>query len=231
MFQLAIRTAGAVVASCAVGGCGLISSDLTVVDLSIPDKTFTIDAAQWELQPEPSLREVRCDEQPTVCADVIASQCGSELCEGTCDGMYCSASLRIALSTEVDLLAEHPELANLDPVVAVTVHVASYEISDNSLSVASPPLMVYVAPATVMSPSDPQARLIGTIPSIAAGTRQPSTELDLDGEARAYLAEVLTDASTPFNLLVGANLELTAGDALPSGRLQVAVRIAATASL
>src|SRR5262245_34510762 len=33
----------------ALGGCGLISSDVTNFDLTLPDKKFTIDMGGWEL--------------------------------------------------------------------------------------------------------------------------------------------------------------------------------------
>lgn len=214
-----------------LGGCGLIDSDITDFNLSINDKTFTVDTAQWELADQSTFPEVDCS-QMDVCSAAVMQSCMSDNCFGSCDGQNCQALILVSLFVEIDLLDEHPELEEIDNIVSVSIDKVEYEISENTLTMDTPEMDLYVAPATVMSPGDPQARKIGTIAPVNAMT--PTTEpleVNLTPEGRDNLREFMSMYRTPFNIIVGAEVEIMAGDPIPMGRLEANVRVTATAGL
>ena len=54
----------------AVGaGCGLISSDVTNFDLTLPDKNFTVDTSGWQIDQMQAMTflQTSCASQPTLC--------------------------------------------------------------------------------------------------------------------------------------------------------------------
>jgi hypothetical protein len=214
-----------------LGGCGLIDSDITDFNLSINDKTFTVDTAQWELADQSTFPEVDCSVMD-VCSAAVMQSCMSDNCFGSCDGQNCQALILVSLWVEIDLLDEHPELEEIDNIVSVTINRVEYEISENTLTIDTPVMTLYVAPATVMSPGDPQAQEIGTIAPVTAGmpTTEP-LEVNLTPEGRDNLREFMSQYRTPFNIIVGSEVEIMAGDPIPMGRLEANVRVTATAGL
>ena len=212
-------------------GCGLIDSDITDFNLSIDDKTFTVDTAQWELADQSTFPALDCS-QMDVCSAAVMQTCMSNNCFGSCDGQNCQVLILVSLFVGIDLLDEHPELEEIDNIVSVTVNKVEYEVTENTLTMATPEMDIYVAPATVMSPGDPQALAIGTIAPIAAMT--PTTgplEVNLTPEGRDHLRDFMKQYRTPFNIIVGAQVNIMAGDPIPQGLLDIDVRVTATAGL
>ena len=72
----------------------------------------------------------------------------------------------VALWQMVDVKTENEELMTIDdqPLIDVTIDAIEYEVTENTLTVDTPEFTVYAAPQTIMSPGDPEARPIGTIP-------------------------------------------------------------------
>lgn len=213
-------------------GCGLISSDVGDFDLTLPEKRFTVDSAQWDLTGDATFPTIPCAGMETVCSAAVMEACGDETCFGTCDGTNCRATIVVGLWTGVNLLDEKPELQTIDeqPLIDVTIDDITYTIEDNTLNVATPELTIYVAPITVMSPGSPSAREVGTIASIPAGA-EVSGKVNLSPEGRADLREFMNDFRTPFNIIVGTEIDIQAGDAVPNGRLDAVVNVSAHAGL
>jgi hypothetical protein len=80
-----------------------------------------------------------------------------------------------------------------------------------------------------MSPGDPEAEAVGEIPTVAPGTLLPFTAVDITSAGRSSLISYMTSFSTPFNIIVGADLHITQGDTVPSGRLTAQIKVAAHA--
>ncbi|HLU68195.1 MAG TPA: hypothetical protein VKZ63_18050 [Kofleriaceae bacterium] len=216
-------------------GCGLISSDVADFDLSLPEREVRVDTADWELADMSQLPAVDCTgELEGVCATSVGEYCGAEdVCAGACGGDdTCEVWIAVSLWHTFDLAAERPELEQIEgqPLVEVSIDRVSYEITENTLNVPSPPLVVYVAPEGVMSPADAQAQAIGTIPPIEPGVRVAEAEVELTEDGKAHLAERMKQYSTPFNLIVASDVVLRAGDPLPSGVLVATVKATAKAS-
>jgi hypothetical protein len=228
---------GAVSAVLAFGsGCGLISSDVTNFTLELPDKEFTIDATSWQVDrvEAQTYLGTSCASAPTVCMTAARSACTT--CSGTCNDMTstCDLSMRVSLYQPVDLVNEQPELKSIDdqPVIKVTIDSVTYEVLTNTLNIATPELLIYVAPASVMDPSDPLARQVGTIAPIDAGmvTVNPlNMSFTLTGKAE--LVTMMNHFKTPFNVIVGTTLTVMDGDPIPSGRLDAVIHIRAHAGI
>src|SRR5579859_1933064 len=97
-------------------GCGLISSDVTNFDLTLPAKTFTIDASGWQVDTTKAsslfgsdgrLMPLPCNSMPTVCSSAVAQACPTG-CTGSCDmtANSCQMSLDVSLSQSVNLMME-----------------------------------------------------------------------------------------------------------------------------
>lgn len=219
------------------GGCGLISSDVTNFDLTLPDKKFTIDASGWNVKQSDAdkVLALSCSSD-TMCNSAVQTACPMG-CSGMCDAAKtCDLSLDVSLSQKVDLVTEKPELKSIndEPVIKVTIDSVTYEVTSNSLNVATPTINVYVAPMTVLKPdpSNAQVKLIGTIPPIPPGwTTSGPQMLMFTPTGKADLVNIMSTFKTPFNVLVGSSLLVTSGQPVPMGKLESVVHIKGHAGL
>lgn len=226
------------VLSLGLAGCGLISSDVTNFDLTLPDKKFTVDASSWQVDGAQAnaYLEMDCAGRPNVCGTAVQLACTMG-CSGSCNAAQtCDLSLDISRSQPVDLLAEKPELKAIDdePVIEVTIDSVSYQVTSNDLSVDTPEMTIYVAPISTVAVDrfDSQIKAIGTIPSIPAGWVSDHVEqLRFTPTGKAELVKIMSSFKTPFNVLVGSSIVITRGQAMPTGKLEAVVRIAGHAGL
>ena len=134
----------------APAGCGLISSDVTDFDLTLPDKTFTVDTASWQLNGVDTFTSTDCSSQMGVCAAAAQQACKQGQCFGSCDAdtQTCDLQVLVSLWQMVDLLSEKPELQTINdqPLVGVTIDSVDYEVTENTLNVDTPEMKMYVAP-------------------------------------------------------------------------------------
>jgi hypothetical protein len=227
----------AAVVSLAAAGCGLIDSDVTNFDLTLPDKNFTIDATGWQVDQNQAMQFLMtsCASQPTVCASAAAQACQMG-CSGSCNASTktCDLSLDVSLYRPIDLLSEKPELKSIndEPVIKVTIDSVTYEVTQNSLNVATPEMTIYVAPMSVMDPKDPQAKAIGTISAVPAGQTTTKPEnIAFTASGKAELVNIMSTFKTPFNVLVGSTLVVRSGTPVPTGKLDAVVHIKGHAGL
>lgn len=229
---------GAVVAAAlGLGGCGLISSDVANFDLKLRDKQFSIDATGWQVDQTQAdlLLGTSCTGQTDICEVAAMAACADD-CRGTCNmtTQRCELALDVSLYRSIDLQMEQPELQSIDdePLIKVTIDAMTYAVTSNTLNVATPPITIYVAPMSVMDPTDPQAKEIGTIASVPAGTTvMPPEALEFTMTGRAELVSVMNNFRSPFNLLVGSTLVIQQGQPVPSGKLDASIEITAHAGL
>jgi hypothetical protein len=232
-----VNAAAALFCVAAATGCGLISSDVTNFDLTLPDKNFTIDAAAWQVSGSDAqaLLATSCASQPMACAAAATSACASG-CSATCDSssQKCDLSLDVSLFQMVNLEMEKPELQtiNSEPVIKVTIDSVTYDVTSNTLNVDTPPITIYVAPATVTSATDPMAMAVGTIAAVPAGMTisTPQTLTYVDG-GKQTLINIMSTFKVPFNIIAGSTLVVKDGQPVPTGKLDSTVHIAAHAGL
>lgn len=218
-----------------MGGCGLIDSDVTHFDLALPDKQFTIDAANWGLSNPEQLMSAQCTTSPDPCPALAQQACREGQCVGACnaDTRTCDLTLFVSLYQGIDLVNEKPELQSIndEPIIDVTIDAINYEVTANTLNVATPEMGVWAAPSTVMVPGDPGSKRVGTVPSVPAGATLPRTAMVFDPDGKANLASFMGSFKTPFNVVVGSAITLHQGDPVPQGAATVKVSISAHAGL
>ncbi|MBA3457020.1 MAG: hypothetical protein H0T42_28285 [Deltaproteobacteria bacterium] len=229
---------GAVVFVLMGTGCGLIDSDVTSFDLTLPDKKFTIDASGWQVDQAAAMTFLNrsCPSMPPTCAEAAMLACGPDECTGSCNAstQRCELALEVSLYQAIDLLMEKPELKSIDdqPVIKVTLESVTYEVTSNTLNVATPVMTIYVAPISVMEPTDPLAKAIGTIPAVAANTTiSTPAPITFTTTGKADLINAMNTFKTPFNIIVGSTLVVQQGQPVPAGKLDAVVHIKGQAGL
>jgi hypothetical protein len=218
-----------------LGGCGLISSDVTDFTLKTQTHMFTVDASSYMVNQTAANAYLMqsCASAPTECAQWVQSACTTN-CSGSCDmtTQKCDLGLDVGVYQKVDLNADNPELATVskEPIVKVTIDSITYTVTENSLNVATPEMTVYVAPMSVMSPSDAMAQTVGTIPEVPAMTTVGSANMMFTPDGKQNLVTIMGSYMTPFNVIVGSTIVLKSGDPVPTGKLTAEVDITAHAS-
>lgn len=215
-----------------LAGCGLIDSQVAELDLDLPREVI-LDTADWKLTDEGQIPSVACAESPNICSNRVDMWCGADdICGAACGGQTCEVNILVALWHTIDLAEDTPELQEIEGqrLVGVTVDRVSFTVSENTLNVTSPPLTVSVAPQGVISTGGRDADEVGTIPAIKRGMTVTDADLELTTNGQVNLAKWMRDYQTPFNLIVGATVQLRAGDDVPSGRLVMSVKVSAHAS-
>ena len=225
---------GALVGVIELSGCGLVSDDTANVDLAALQKPFTIDAAAWNLNPTSAVvlmgRTCAPGAVPDPCtAQVIASSvCKLSLCTSACnpDTSQCQLTLRTELWRTINLATDLPNLTPGSPdddVLEVMLDDVTYEVPQNSFNVSTAELTVYLAPTSVTSPGGDGAMPIGSIRSIEPGSDSPRRSLDLHPNGKELVRRRLSEYQIPFNLILGSELLLDAGAALPAGRIDAII--------
>jgi hypothetical protein len=221
-------------AAVALSGCGLINSDVTNFDLTLPDKKFTVDASRWDVdQTSADLLLSQTCSSDAACQSAAMAACPGD-CSGTCGASNtCELGLDVGVYQMVDLVTEKPELKEINDraVIDVSIDAVQYEVSANTLTVETPELGIYVAPMSIMDPSDPMAKKIGTIPAIPAMATVALRDMTFTAEGKAALVDIMSSYKNPFNIIVGSQIVVRQGDQVPSGKLDAVVKIKAHAGL
>lgn len=218
-----------------LGGCGLISSDVTDFQLKTQTHMFTVDASSYMVNQTAANTYLgqSCASAPTECAQWVQSACTTN-CSGSCDmtSQKCDLGLEVGVYQKVDLNADNPELAQVakQPVVTVTIDAITYTVTENTLNVATPAMTVYVAPMSVMMPSDPMVQAVGTIPEVSAMMTTGATNMMFTADGKHNLVTMMGSYMTPFNVIVGSTIVIKSGDPFPTGKLTAEVDITAHAS-
>lgn len=220
----------------AVGGCGLISSDVTDFDLSLPNKTYTVDSASFDVNGDPdAVLSMSCTPASGACELAGEMACPEGQCRGECSAStsLCELIIPVHPFTTVNLADEKPELATIDDQAFVTVTIDSitYAVSENTMNRQTPPLILYVAPQSVTSPSDSAAVAVGTIPMVDAGMMLQTTPMQITMGGHTALVDAMKDFRTPFNVIVGTDITLRSGEPLPTGKMTTTLAITAHAGL
>jgi len=217
--------------------CGLVDSNVADFNLDLPEKQFTVDASSWNVNASAAsaFLATSCTQMPTLCGQAAASVCKAASCTGMCDATSktCVLSLGVSNYNTIDLITEKPELKTINeqPVIKVSIDRITYSVRANTLNVDSPAMTIYVAPATVMLATDAQAKAVGTIPVVAAGTTLPATEITFTETGRADLVAAMSNFKVPFNIIVGSTLQVNSTTMIPAGKLESGIQITAHAGL
>jgi hypothetical protein len=212
-----------------LAACGLIDSSVTDFKLRFPRHDFQIDSADWRFADGASVPVVPCSACGSAPEPICAGSCGVE-CEAS--SQTCQARVTVLLRNDFDLAAQAPEFQQIadQPFLSVTIDDVYFDISQNSLNVATPELQVWFGPAAATGPGDAGVQLVGTIASVGAEQvgRRP---LQFEGSGQQILKSFMDDFHTPFRVFVVGEILVRGGDETPDGRLVGSVQAEAHVGL
>jgi hypothetical protein len=214
-------------------GCG-IGSDGTEFAFDLPEKVLTVDSTQWGLAPSSTFPEVPCGGMEEVCASGPLAVCATGgSCLGSCEAGVCKAAITLFLFQRLELDREVPELEllNRTPLKKLDIERVSYRIVENTFSGATPRLEIAVGSQNAITPGHPQAQLVGSIDAVPALELTDTAAVQFSSTGKRALSDKIKNYATPFNLILSGDLELQAGDPIPSGAFKVVVAIRAVAGL
>ena len=215
-------------------GCGLINSNVTNFNLQ-DKKTFTIDASSWNVNSMQASTYLMtsCASAPTVCGSAASQACGMN-CTGTCDATShtCDLALAVNVFQLVDLQNDNSGLSQIknEPVIKVSIDSVTYDIMQNTLNVDTPPLTIFVAPMSVTTTTDANAKSVATVAPVAAGTTPTGQSVTYTDQGQQALVDIMGTYKDPFNILVGGTITVTSQTPVPTGTLSATVYINAHAS-
>jgi hypothetical protein len=226
MKHLSLRaSAPAVAAFLLLGGCGLISSDISKLTFDLPTETYTFDTAQWSNLPKGTIPAVPCTSSDQCCMAGSLAGIDCSMTMLTCNSSgVCEADVPESASSTVNLAMQVPVLQSFPghALSSITISSISYAVSNNSLNIDLPPMTIYLAPDGVTDPHDARAEEFGTIPGIAAGT-DPSGMVMLVANASQVFAMFTGNISTPFTIIAAGTVAIPSGSPVPSGAITLSV--------
>jgi len=234
-----------VATSLLAAGCNLVGSTGLQTDYSF-DALHYASPAFGDPSAMATVPDVPCD--PTgmdVCAAAgaaLALQNATFSCDATLK--KCIAQGEVRASEPIDLSKQQetsfPPQAIQFGVSVVEVKRLTYWIDKNSLTVATPPIEFYVAPAAAQNEKDMKATLIASIgmvpakssactdtPYPAGDTKAaglPVCSATLPQAGKDALASFVKDYKTPFQIIAHAIVVARPGDPLPSGSISFSAR-------
>jgi hypothetical protein len=220
-------------------GCSLLSSQ------EIPYTADPQEISQDFGTQTGMLPETDCTAAPTLCMTITGGPAGATI---TCDPNpaapgknHCVLHQDITVHQTINLSQQtsFPSAVSSSPVVnLVQIDQIKYWTGPaQMLSVATPPLDIYIGSQTATGPNDPGVAQLGTIASIPAGMapsgppdcsgKTPATNSDtacslaLTEAGKSLFATLAKDFKTPFNIIVVGHLSVAGGSAFPSGKLDL----------
>jgi hypothetical protein len=208
-----------------LAGCGLISSDISKVTFDLPTQMYTFDTSQWGNLPKGTVPAVPCTSAADCCVAATYSNSGLDCSTLTCNSSsLCEVDIPESTYSTVNLAMDVPALQSFsgDGLSNITISSISYAVSSNSLNVDLPAMTIYLAPFGVSDPTNPSARVFGTIPVIPAMT-DPSGMVMLVPNAAQVFAAFTGKVSNPFNIIAAGTVTVAGGSNAPSGAITLAV--------
>ena len=191
------------------------------VTFQLPEQKFVIRNQEWKQPPPTFNNPILCAQQED-CCKIPGAPAGTPPafdCNAyslVCDAGQCAMTFLLEMAKTVDLAKEAPALAQMKGKVVSDIVLQSLQYSvNNQLTVALPPLSVYVAPArvtTVMGNAD--AKHLTTVPMVPASVQWMDTAPLNDAGQKAF-STFARDFQTPFNFIANATFVMRSGTPPP----------------
>jgi hypothetical protein len=213
-----------------VGGCGLVSSDVTKVTFALPAQSYRFDTAQagWKTSTATSFATVpsiACAVDADCCSPAVMAlgiDCSSIICDGT--SSTCAFAVTVeAPPQQIDLKQSVPSSLSSQSVIDITVKQITYGVTENSMNVDLPPVQLFIANDGATSTDDPSAVLFGTLPSIPKG-KMPMGEVKLEAGASGAFINIGHHLGTPFAFLARSRVVVPGGTPVPMGALGLTIQ-------
>jgi hypothetical protein len=214
----------------AVGGCGLVSSDIATLSFDLPERHYVFDTAAWNL-PMATLPAVPCTSDAMCCSAALAL--GYDCTKGpalVCDTPTAVGACAVKLPVEpppqiIDLGMQVSELSSLNgqTLASVSISQISYDVV-SSLNIDLPPVELFLAPQNVTSAADPMAQKFGTVPATPKNATISGGKVALEPNSEAIFSSYARNFKTPFQFLSRTVVTIRGGDTTPMGKVDIKVR-------
>lgn len=226
-------------------GCNALSN-ITVFDYAVnPPEELKHDFSADFQNKTGMLPDVDCTANANLCSAIMNQPMGATT---SCDdnpakkgSKHCSVRYDVRYVQLVDLSKQAtfpPQVASSGALSLVQVDRVGYWTTENSLNFATPPLDIYVGSAAAMTEAAAGVQKLGTIAPIPAGANpsalpdctKPATSaatacnLQMTPAGQMLLATLAKDLKSPFNVIIVGHLTINAGDAIPSGAIDLFVQ-------
>ena len=207
-------------------GCGLISSDVAEIKFNLPPRMYSFNPSSFNV-PAGLSQEIPCGAPPVMdCCNptppLPAPDCSATpiTCEQNENGMnVCMAQATVSQSQMMNLGQEVQQLSGLTGLISISIKRISYQVTANTLDVNVPDVILYLAPAGVMDPSDPSAKKFGTLPAIPAGT-MTSGDVILEPNSAQVLESFTSNIQSPFMFIAATTLKVSHS---PAGAIDLTI--------
>jgi len=208
-----------------LGGCGLVSSDITSVPLDLPSKSYSFDTGYTG--PAGTIPMVACGDGQLVTDCCNPAPGVTVNCAATplvCAAGACTYQTTFKSVSRVDLGAEAPEYKKYSgqTLVGLSLNKVNYTVTMNDLNVPTPEITIYLAPDGITDPADPSAAKFGTIAPIPAKTTLSGTVTQAPGAGAAF-GKYAQNWATPFTFIATAPIVVKGGEPIPMGKMVVTV--------
>jgi hypothetical protein len=215
-----------------LSGCGLINEldNFKGINFQLPERKYTVSTEDpsWHAPPSGGVPAITCGAGGMVMdccnpgAPVPPIDCTSSPL--FCEAGACALKFNYDQVQMVDLAMEVPSLANskgqiFSEVLLKTIDVA---IDTNTMNVPLPPVKIYLAPASVTTGANPEAKRVATLSMRAPGFVGMES-VPLDAAAQQLFSMYARDYQTPFNIIISTEVVLKSGSVTPAGRLDFRV--------
>src|SRR5205823_1829182 len=147
-----------------------------------------------------------------------------------------TAELRLPYPINLSMQSNFPQSAVQIGINFVDIATVKYWVAANSLTVATPPIDLYVAPATAKT--EAEGTHLGSVASLAAKSgacKDPADtddaaqglmvcDLPLDQAGKDALANFVKDYKNEFQIIAHATVTAKGGDPLPAGSIDFFIR-------
>jgi hypothetical protein len=225
------------VAAAAFGaGCGIVDTSGVHYDYYFDPQEFKQDTGtQMGTLPTAACKGIT----PDPCAAVMLPM-GMVTCDTAAN--RCTASYEVKLSQMINLstaMTPLPSDVVQFGISRVEIKNIAYWAMQNSLSVATPKVDLYVAAASAKDQNDPSAHLLGSIaplpahstscadpadsdPKIATASKgMKACDVPLTSAGQTALGEFAKNYKTPFQIIVHTTLTASGGEPIPSGLIDL----------
>jgi hypothetical protein len=212
--------------------CGLINEleNFKGINFQLPERKYSVstDDPRWRPPPIDGVPAITCGDGGIV-MDCCAPPAPLPAIDCTrsplsCQAGTCALSFTYDQVQVIDLAREVPSLANSKGQVFSQVLLKTIDIGidSNTMNVTLPPVNIYLAPASVMTASNPMAKKVATVSMKTPGFTGMES-IPLDDAAQQLFSGYARDFQTPFNIIISTDVVLKAGSVIPKGQLDFRV--------
>jgi hypothetical protein len=209
-----------------LAGCGLMDAldKLKGITFMLPPQMYSVstDNPNWRSPPAGGIPPLPCGQgQP------VANCCSAPIdCMRTplvCEADRCSLKFTYEQVTAVNLAKDVDALKQNSSMIFTDLLLKQIDLTvDNRMNVTTPPVDLYVAPASTTSASGAGAQKIATIPMQTPGFKG-KIAVALDDAGQQAFSSFARAVQTPFNLIMSTAVLVKSGDPIPMGAIDLTV--------